>query len=172
MKAPKYKRADRAVSAVRDYIIRHTKASNIRLGKYLNLKLWEQGMKNVPHTISVETTKDDEGIVTAELVGAPKEVKEEIKKHKKSPEEKKEAAEKATETPAAAADKKETIEGNSKKAAAKTETKKETQGSSKAAYRKESGKAEAAPEKAAETLAETRKDSSSKEKTSDKKQKQ
>ncbi|MAG16385.1 hypothetical protein CMO88_04980 [Candidatus Woesearchaeota archaeon] len=77
MKVQRYKRAKKAVSSVRAYVIKHSKSSDVKIGKYLNLKLWEHGIKNVPHMVKVDITKDNKGTVTAELFGAPKEVKKE-----------------------------------------------------------------------------------------------
>jgi ribosomal protein L31E len=48
---------------------------NIKLGKYLNLELWKHGIKNPPSRVKVNVTKDDKGVVTAELFGTPKEEK-------------------------------------------------------------------------------------------------
>lgn len=73
MKAPRYKRTKKAVTAVREHLQQHMKAAseNIRIGKHLNLKLWEHGIKNPIHKITVIAKKDDKGIVTAELPNIP-----------------------------------------------------------------------------------------------------
>ena len=73
LKVPRYKRAKKAVTAVREYLQRHMKAEeeNVRIGTYLNLKLWEHGIKNPAHKITVLAKKDDKGIVTAELPNIP-----------------------------------------------------------------------------------------------------
>jgi large subunit ribosomal protein L31e len=92
LKAPKYKRAKRAVSAVRKFLERHMKSAEVKIGEHLNRKLWERGIKNPPHHVLVIATKDDKGIVSAELVGAPVEKAEE-KKEKKDKEEAKEKKE-------------------------------------------------------------------------------
>ena len=87
LKVPKHMRAQKATKAVKAYLIKHSKTTDVKLGKYLNLKLWEHGMKNPPKTVKVDTTKDDKGMVRAELFGAPKEVpKEEPKKDSKKTE--------------------------------------------------------------------------------------
>ncbi len=83
-RAPRWKRTNRAVKAVREFVMRHMKATDIRIGKYLNLELWKHGAKNPPHHIKVDCKKDEEGSVKVELVGAPEEKpKEEKKKAKK-----------------------------------------------------------------------------------------
>lgn len=84
-KAPRYRRAKKAVNAVKAFLMKHMKADekNLKLGKYLNLELWKHGMKNPPCRVRINVTKDEKGIVKAELVGAPEEKKEELKKGKK-----------------------------------------------------------------------------------------
>ena len=80
LKAPAYRRAKRAVSEVRIFATRHMKASEVKIGKYLNLALWKHGIKNPPHHVKVVCTKDAEGIVKVELEGAPTEKMEAPKK--------------------------------------------------------------------------------------------
>src|SRR3989338_5592071 len=89
---PHYRRAKKAVAVLRKFLKRHMKADSlkdIKIGKYANLEIWKNGIKNPPHHIKVNVKKNDEGIVFAELVGAPEErieikeeLKEEIKKTK------------------------------------------------------------------------------------------
>ena len=73
LKVPKYKRAKKAVTAVREFLQQHMKATqkNVKLGKHLNLKLWEHGIKNPVTRVTVLAKKDDKGIVTAELPNIP-----------------------------------------------------------------------------------------------------
>lgn len=70
-KAPKYKRTNRAVRALRDFIARHMKSENVSIGKFLNLKLWENGIRNPPHKVMVKAVKDSEGKVVVELKDLP-----------------------------------------------------------------------------------------------------
>src|SRR3989338_212949 len=72
-RAPRWKRTNRAVKALREFVLRHMKAAEVKIGKYANLELWKQGIRNPPHHIKVECKKDEEGIVKVELVGAPEE---------------------------------------------------------------------------------------------------
>lgn len=122
MKTKKYKRAKKAVSIIKEFIIRHSKSSDVKIGKYLNLKLWEHGIRNVPGSVKVDAVKDDKGTVKVELFGAPKEVKKEEGKKGK---EKKAAAKKASEeikeaivTSETPAEKKEAAEGEKSSVAA------------------------------------------------------
>ena len=97
-KAPKYRRTKKAVNVLREFLSKHMKSDNIKIGRYLNLKLWEDGIKNPPHHVKVNVTKDSEGVVKAEIVGAPEEKKAEAPKKRKVTEKKgEEGIEKALE---------------------------------------------------------------------------
>ncbi len=87
-KSPKYKRAKKTIKALKEFLAKHMKSDNIKLGKYLNLKVWEHGIKNPPHKLKVKAEKYDDGLVKAELVGAPVEKLKEEKKQKKTTPEK------------------------------------------------------------------------------------
>ena len=96
LKVPPFKKANKAVKTVRQFISKHMKSENVVIGKYLNLKIWDHGAKNPPHHVKVNAAKDDKGMVFVELVDAPKEKpkveekKKEVKKETKAekPEEK------------------------------------------------------------------------------------
>jgi large subunit ribosomal protein L31e len=109
LKAPKWKRSKKATIALRQFLQRHMKSDDVKIGKYLNLAIWEKGIRNPPHHVKVIAKKDDKGVVMAELEGAPVEKKEEApkkgveKKIEKAVEEKKEEKpqqEKGAEKPA------------------------------------------------------------------------
>lgn len=89
LKVPIYLRTRKAVKAVKNYVSKHMKTDDVRLGKYLNLKLWSRGNRNPPHKVEVVAElitdkKDNKEIKYAkvEIVGAPKEVKKQAKKKK------------------------------------------------------------------------------------------
>ncbi len=99
-KAPKYKRANKAIRAIRKYLKRHVK-EDVKLGKYLNMKVLEHGRKNVPHHVEVQVTKESRGekdkkveYFLAELVGAPV---EKVEQPEKEQVEKKEVLDKKSE---------------------------------------------------------------------------
>jgi len=95
-KAPEYVRTKKAVKALRKFLLKHMKAKQIKIGRYLNLELWKQGIRNPPHHVKVNCIKHEDGLVYAEIVGAPKEeIKEPEKKAEKrgKKEEKKQEAE-------------------------------------------------------------------------------
>jgi large subunit ribosomal protein L31e len=110
-KAPMYKRSKKAVTAVKEFLIKHMKPAvddkgrvMVRIGQNINSKIWSRGIKRPPHHVKVNAMRDKEGKVTAELVGfeynernpmeaveekvekkaAKKEVKEEKKVEKKA----------------------------------------------------------------------------------------
>ena len=101
LRAPKYKRAKRAVSAVRMFLQHHMKSDDVRLGAHINHNIWERGIKNPPHHVKVTAIKGDDNIVRAELFGVPvQEPKKEEKKSKvQSLKEKITGAEKAESKP-------------------------------------------------------------------------
>ena len=90
LKVPPFKKANKAVKAVREFISKHMKSDNIVIGKYLNLSIWQHGAKNPPHKVKVAVAKDDKGKVFVEIIGAPKEKPKEEKKPAKKEEKAKE----------------------------------------------------------------------------------
>ena len=66
---PKHRRAKKAVFALREFLKKHMKSDDVKLGKYVNELLWKHGMKNPPHHVKVTAVKDDKGVVKAELEG-------------------------------------------------------------------------------------------------------
>jgi len=85
LKSPKYKRAKTAINALKRFLSRHMKSEQIFIGRKLNEKIWERGIKNPPHHVHITVVKEDDGKVYAELVGFKyeKPVVEEEKKKKK-----------------------------------------------------------------------------------------
>ncbi|HII16486.1 TPA: hypothetical protein HA361_01100 [Candidatus Woesearchaeota archaeon] len=72
MKAPMYRRAKKAMTALREFVARHMKSADVRLGRYVNESVWVRGIKSPPHHVKVDCVKYEDGHVTAELSGAPK----------------------------------------------------------------------------------------------------
>ena len=73
-RTPKYKKAKKAVSTLKLFLNKHMKSDKVLIGKNLNEKIWERGIKNPPHHIKVTAIKDGEGVVKAELEGFKYEV--------------------------------------------------------------------------------------------------
>ncbi len=88
---PKYKRTNKAVKTLREFLAKHMKSDNIKLGKYINLRLWKHGARVPPHHLSVVAKKDEEGTVFAEMKDAPVDKKAEKKEETKKEDAKAEA---------------------------------------------------------------------------------
>lgn len=71
-KVAHWQRTKKAVTAVRQFLSKHLKSKEIKLGKELNEQLWKHGIENPPHHIKVTVVKDEKGIVKAELFGVEK----------------------------------------------------------------------------------------------------
>jgi len=71
LKSPKWKRSKKASKALKEFLVKHMKSDNVKVGKYLNEYLWKHGIKNPPHHVKLIAKKDSNGVVTAELEGAP-----------------------------------------------------------------------------------------------------
>ena len=96
LKVQKYKRAKKAIAAVKEFLLRHTKADEVKLGENLNEKIWENGIKNPPHHVKVNVyTK--KGVAYAELEGFKFDTKEDEKPKKKATTLKEKVAEKVAE---------------------------------------------------------------------------
>jgi large subunit ribosomal protein L31e len=84
LKASSFKRAKKAVRAVREFLAKHMKSDfeNVKVGRFLNEKLWERGIKNPPHKVKVKASKDGDIIRAelAELTESQKKILEDDKK--------------------------------------------------------------------------------------------
>ena len=72
MKAPRWNRTKKAVTALRQFLAKHMKSEDVRLSKALNESIWKHGIQNPPHHVKVKAVKDDKGVVRAEFAGAEK----------------------------------------------------------------------------------------------------
>jgi large subunit ribosomal protein L31e len=80
MKVPRWKKSKKAVTALRQFLVKHMKSEEVKIGKEVNEYVWNHGIKNPPHHVKVTVTKDDKGVVKAELFGNRKVSKKEVKK--------------------------------------------------------------------------------------------
>lgn len=65
--APRTKRANKAVRIVKEFLTRHTKASNVKLDSSVNDALWKRSREKPPRRIKIKVTME-EGTATASLV--------------------------------------------------------------------------------------------------------
>ena len=136
IKAPCYKKAKKAVTTLKEFMVQHMKVEEVKIGPELNKKIWERGIKHPPHHVKVTAVKED-NVARVELEGiefkALKPKKKEEKKAglkgklesltKKTGEEKKEEVKKTEEKPEA---KKTAEKKEEKKAETKPAEKKES----------------------------------------------
>ncbi len=106
LKAPRYRRAKKAIRAMKEFLAKHMKVKDreldkIKIDNWVNRAIWSRGIKNVPHKITVKATKYSDETVSVELLGLPKSFKAEdsflkkkMDKSKKKAEEKKKEQEK------------------------------------------------------------------------------
>ena len=98
LKVPKYKRAKKATTAIKQFLSKHMKSDDVRVGTAVNEKVWEHGMRNPPSKVKVQVVKDEKGVVRAELFGAKAVEKKEVSK-KAAKKETKAVEEKAAKKP-------------------------------------------------------------------------
>lgn len=89
-KVPQYKRAKKAIRAIREFLAQHMKVrdrdlNKIKVDRFLNEEVWFRGIKNPPSKIKVKAVKEGD-IVRAELAVLPNALK-----FKKAREERREA---------------------------------------------------------------------------------
>jgi len=98
-KAPRWEKSKRSVIAVKNFLKRHMKGDDVKIGKSITEEIWKRGNQTPPKSIRIHAvlTEDEKGkIIKAELLGVPfpeeKEKKKEKKKEEKKEEVKKEEA--------------------------------------------------------------------------------
>ncbi|MDD3263803.1 MAG: 50S ribosomal protein L31e [Candidatus Nanoarchaeia archaeon] len=68
-KVPSYKKAKKAVTALKAYLTKHMKSEEIKIDAALNEFIWKHGIKSPPHHVKLKAVKDEKtNIVTAYLV--------------------------------------------------------------------------------------------------------
>ena len=78
-KVPRYKRANKAIKAIKEFLVKHMKIRDrdlkkIKVDKYLNEAIWFRGIKNPPIKIKVKARKEGDNII-AELSDMPEKLK-------------------------------------------------------------------------------------------------
>ena len=109
LKTARWRRAGRAVTTVKKFVVLHAKAEEVKVGRWLNEAIWKRGAKNPPSRVRVDVKKEDD-YVLVELSELPRKAKKEETQPAELPEK---VEEKKEEKPV-------------KKAVAKKETKPKT----------------------------------------------
>ena len=68
--APRYRRAEKAITVLRKFVQRHMKPEEVVIEPAVNEAIWARGIANPPRKIRVRLSKDDEGFVTVSLAEA------------------------------------------------------------------------------------------------------
>ncbi len=76
---PRYKRANKAIKTIKEFLVRHMKIRDrdlkkVKLDKYLNEAVWFKGIKKPPIRIKVKAVKEGD-IVRVELSDMPEKLK-------------------------------------------------------------------------------------------------
>ncbi len=85
LKVAEHKRTPKAAKALIQFLQKHMKTKQVKIGQHLNEELWKHGIKNPPHHVKVTVIKEDDGVAYAELIGftfVKKSTKVESKKEK------------------------------------------------------------------------------------------
>jgi large subunit ribosomal protein L31e len=106
-KVPRYKKTNKAVKTLKEFVARHMKVEDrdlnkVKLNKYVNEEIWMRGIDHPLTKIKVKVKKLESGIVHVELAEIPEVIKWKIERERKA----KETSEK--KKPAKVEEKKET----------------------------------------------------------------
>lgn len=90
LKAPRYRRAKKAIKIIKEFLAKHMKVENrdlkkVKIDLYLNNEVWFRGIKKPANKIKVKAIKKG-GVVYAELAEVPKVVKFVMERDKKQSE--------------------------------------------------------------------------------------
>jgi len=100
LKYARWKNSQKSSRVVREFLKKHMKTEQVKIGRSISEKIWKRGDQKPPSKIKIKAIKTDDGTVKAELFGVviPEEIIEETKKPKEKKEDKKESKEKQLET--------------------------------------------------------------------------
>jgi large subunit ribosomal protein L31e len=78
-RVPRYKKTNRAVKAIKEFLVQHMKIrgrelNKIKIDKFLNEFLWSRGIQNPPTKIKIKAIKEGD-IVKVELYEMPEDLK-------------------------------------------------------------------------------------------------
>ena len=68
--APSYRRAEKAMTVLKNFTRRHMKPTEIIIDPTVNEAIWARGITSPPRKIRVKMNRDGEGIVTVTMAEA------------------------------------------------------------------------------------------------------
>jgi len=144
-KVPSYKKAKKAVTALKAYLVKHMKSDDIKIDAALNEFIWKHGIKNPPHHVKLKAVKDEKtNIVTAYLVGEEVFTNKVLRHHNKytiAEKVDKKSVEKSDKTAPKTKDTTKEVKAETKETTKKTETKADKKTDDKATTTKTETKA-------------------------------
>jgi large subunit ribosomal protein L31e len=75
MKVPRWRKTKKASAALKQFLQKHMKTEDVKVSPSINEYVWKHGIKNPPHHVKVTVTKDEKGVVKADLFGKKEKVK-------------------------------------------------------------------------------------------------
>ncbi|MBD3312693.1 50S ribosomal protein L31e [archaeon] len=72
VKVARYKRSPKALKVIKEFLKKHMKSDEVRIGRDVNEFVWAHGIKQPPARVKVKAVKDESGVVTATLEGEGK----------------------------------------------------------------------------------------------------
>jgi large subunit ribosomal protein L31e len=65
--APPYRRTKVAIRLIKEFTVRHMKASEVKIKEDVNKQIWARGIKKPPRRIKLEMERDEDGLVSVSL---------------------------------------------------------------------------------------------------------
>lgn len=82
---PRYKRSKKAVTVLREFLVRHLKTENVKIGQYLNEFVWARGIRHPPSKVAVHAIVDEkDGVKIAQVELQGKAFKESVRPDEKA----------------------------------------------------------------------------------------
>ena len=69
--APPYRRAKVAIRIIKEFTIRHMKASKVKIKVDVSELIWARGIRKPPRRIKLEMERDEDGLVSVRLPPEP-----------------------------------------------------------------------------------------------------
>lgn len=62
LKTPSWRRSKKAVNALRIFLLKHSKADDVKIGRWVNELIWERGIRSPPANVTVKVELKEEEI--------------------------------------------------------------------------------------------------------------
>lgn len=83
-KTPRYKRSKKAITVLREFLVRHLKTENIKIGQHLNEHVWARGIRSPPGKVEViADISEEDGMKIARVELKGKSFKESVRPDEK-----------------------------------------------------------------------------------------